>query len=212
MKLKEKFIKLNSENRLYNLNVPIIGLTGGIASGKSTVGQILINLGLHVINADHLVKNVYSLPETLKVIKERYPSVIQNESISFPLLREKFFSDHEVKKDIESIIYQKLPNAFIDAFQKFSNPQFIIYDVPLLYEKKMQEKFDLTVLVYAPRQLQRDRLMIRDGHHEEMADNILNQQMDIEDKRLKADFIISNQFSETELTEEVKQFLRQILE
>jgi dephospho-CoA kinase len=76
----------------------------------------------------------------------------------------------------------------------------------------MQGYFDLTVLVYAPRKIQRARLMNRDGHLEEMANNILDQQMDIEEKKLKADFVIDNSQTEAELTEEVNQFLRQITE
>jgi len=209
MKLKDKYHRLKAKNRLYEVEVPLIGLTGGIASGKSTVGRLLMAQGLPVINADHLVKDVYALPEVHSFVKQTYPEVMKADSILFPLLREKVFSDPQVKAQIESLIYQKLPLAFMNALGKLGKPEVIVYDVPLLFEKNMGNFFDLTVLVYTPRKTQRDRLMGRDGHHELMADTILNQQMDIEEKRSKADFVIENMASEIELTEEVKQFLRQ---
>lgn len=70
---------------------------------------------------------------------------------------------------------------------------------------------DLAVVVYAPGNVQRARLMKRDGILDETAQNILNHQEDIEDKKLKADFIIDNSKSESELNEEIEQFLRKIL-
>lgn len=212
MKLKAKYQKLSPQERLYQLRVPLIGLTGGIASGKSTVGKMLQQKGLALINADLLVKDIYSLPETFDFIADNYPDVIKNDTIQFPLLREKVFSDLSVKSQIEAFIYQRLPAAFMRAYQQLKDPQLVVYDVPLLFEKKLEPFFDVKVLVYSPRKVQRARLMLRDGHLESMADNILNQQMDIEEKKLKADFIIDNSQTEAELTEEINQLLRQICE
>lgn len=208
MKLKSIHHIKSSEQRLYGVTVPVVGLTGGIATGKSTVSKILESKGFSIIDADRLVKDVYALPETKEFILKRHPEVIQNGQISFPLLREKVFSDQTTKIDIESFIYQRLPAAFNSALKKLKDPKVIIYDVPLLFEKKLAPFFDLTVLVYAPRNIQRARLMTRDGHQETMADNILNQQMDIEEKKEKAKFIIDNSKTEAELAEEVNQFLR----
>jgi len=210
MKLKSKFNRLQKEQRLYQLEIPLIGLTGGIASGKSTVSAMLKLKGWPVIDADQLVKEIYSRPETFDFIKREFPEVISNGTIQFPLLRQKVFLNHEVKAMVENFIYQALPSTFKAAFNKLHDPQVVIYDVPLLFEKSLEDQFDLTVLVYAPRKVQRARLMNRDGQLEDMANNILNQQMDIEDKKLKAQFIIDNSQTEAELAEEVQQFLRQI--
>ena len=212
MKIRSKFNRLNNENRLYKLNVPVIGLTGGIASGKSTVTAILKQKGFPVIDADHLVKEIYALPETLDFIKNNFPDVIKDGGIQFPLLRQKVFSNSDVKSKIEEFIYQRLPIAFKLAFEKLHKPSMVIYDVPLLFEKSLEHLFDLTVLVYAPLSTQRLRLMARDNHTEEIANNILNQQMDMESKRSKAEVIIDNTRTQSELTEEVNNFLRQIME
>ena len=212
MKLKAKYQRLTPEHRLYGLKVPVIGLTGGIASGKTTVAEAFKKHGIPIINADHLVKEIYTLPETFSFISKEIPEAIKDGTIHFPTLREKVFLNTGVKTKVENFIYQRLPKAFEAAFLKLTNPEFVIYDVPLLFEKNLERLFDLNVLVYAPRKVQRIRLMKRDGHLEEMAENILNQQMDIEDKKLKAEFIINNSLTEEELAEEINQFLRQIFD
>lgn len=212
MKLKSKFIRLQPDRRLYKLNIPVIGLTGGIATGKSTVSAILKSRGFAIVDADKLVKEVYALPEVHATIQREHPDVMKDGKIQFPLLRQKVFLNREVKSQIESLIYAHLPAMFERAYSQFQDPQILIYDVPLLFEKSMEGYFDLNVLVYAPRKIQKARLMTRDAQLEDMANNILDQQMDIEDKKLKAEFVIDNSQTEAELAEEVKQFLRQILE
>lgn len=211
MKLKEKYIKLSSQNRLHGLNIPVIGLTGGIATGKSTVASFLRNKGLPILDADELVKKIYSNDETKNFIKQNFSGAIQQDNIHFPTLRQIFFNDPKAKEEIERFIYQRLPQAFLEALIKLGNPEFIIYDVPLLFEKKLNSLVDLSVVVYAPRSVQRARLMKRDGILDEMAQNILNHQIDIEDKKLRADFIIDNSKSESELGEEIEEFLRKAL-
>lgn len=209
MKLKTKNRLHSSDQRLYQIRVPVIGLTGGIASGKSTVSRMLKERGFEIIDADQLVKDVYAIPETFEFIQKKHPEVIQDGKILFPLLREKVFKDKKVKLEIENFIYQRLPDAFLAAYRKLNSPQVVIYDVPLLFEKNMESMFDVTVLVYAPRKIQHARLMGRDGHQEAMADSILNQQMDIEDKKLKAEFVIDNSGTETELVKGINEFLHQ---
>jgi len=210
MKINEGLNRLSKDQRLYQLDVPVIGLTGGIATGKTTVSHKLQEKGFAVINADHLVKDIYALPETLEFIKGEFPDVIMNEQIQFPLLRQFVFANSENKVKIENFIYARLAQAFKEAFKKFDHPQMIIYDVPLLFEKSLQPLFDMTVLVYAPREIQRTRLIKRDNVLEEMADAMLNSQMDIEEKKAKADFIIDNSKSESELAEEINRLLHKL--
>jgi dephospho-CoA kinase len=156
------------------------------------------------------VKDIYALPETFEFIRSEFPDVIMNEQIQFPLLRQFVFANSKNKVKIENFIYARLAQAFNAAFNKFDHPQMIIYDVPLLFEKSLQPLFDMTVLVYAPREIQRTRLMKRDHVLEEMADTMLNSQMDIEEKKAKADFIIDNSKSESELAEEINRLLHKL--
>jgi dephospho-CoA kinase len=212
MNLKPEFQKLTPKSRLYQLPVPIIGLTGGIASGKSTVAEILSQKGLAMINADQLVKDIYALPETLEFLNLHHPEVLKAKKIDFRMLREKVFKNPEVKTQIEKFIYQRLPAAFMNAYHKLQDPKLVVYDVPLLFEKNLESLMDVSVLVYAPRNIQRTRLMSRDSIAEELAESILKQQMDIEDKKQRAEFVINNSLTKEELTEEIEQFLRQIVQ
>ena len=85
-----------------------------------------------------------------------------------------------------------MPTAFVEAFNAFKNPNFVVYDVPLLFEKGLYTKTDVSVCTYSPRAIQRERLVKRDAISIELADIILVKQMDIEEKKLKSDLIIEN--------------------
>lgn len=211
MKLKPHLIKLDSSNRLHGLPVPIIGLTGGIATGKSTVAQMIRARGLPIIDADQLVKNIYALPETLEHIKKSYPEVVHQGAIQFAKLREKFFQEEKVRQDVEHFIYQRLPQAFQKQYSSLGKPEAIIYDVPLLFEKNLADQVDVKLVVYAPAKVQLARLMKRDGQLEPMASKILYHQMDIEEKKLLADFLIDNSQTEAELKLAVDHFIQQII-
>lgn len=209
MKLKSQWNKLSPEKRLHHLKVPVIGLTGGIATGKSTVASILIEKGFPVINADHLVKEIYTKTETKEFVRTNYPHVMKGSEIDFRLLRELVFSAPIVKEEVEAFIYARMPEAFSAAFSRIGNAEYVIYDVPLLFEKHLDTIVDMKVLVYAPAKIQKARLMERDGHEEAMALTIMSSQMDIEEKRDKSDVVIDNSGTLVELAEEVNQFLRQ---
>lgn len=192
-RLKTEFITKNSESRLYNLPVPVVGLTGGIASGKSTVAKFFQEKGIALISADQLVKNVYQTKEAHDFISEKFPNCISEDgSINFKALREEVFNHEPNKILIENFIYAKLPKAFLEAFQSFQNPELIIYDVPLLFEKGLDQKVDLSICVYTPEDVQLERLKTRDQITTELGKKILSKQLSIEDKKRKANFVIDN--------------------
>jgi dephospho-CoA kinase len=209
--LKDKFIKLSPAERLYQLDRPVVALTGGIATGKSTVTKLFRERGLEVIDADQLVKNIYQQEETKNFIRTHYPDVIVHNEIEFPKLRQLFFESAEVKKNVEEFIYRKLPQAFMEASSKLNSQNFYIYDVPLLFEKNLNTKVDLSLVVYASEDVQLARLIDRDGTKVEIGKKILDQQMNIEEKKIKADYLIDNSKSMPELAAEVDNLLLHLL-
>ena len=211
--LKPEFIQLEPKNRLYQMPQPILGLTGGIASGKSTVSKFLREEGFSIIDADYLVKAVYQKEEVIQEIAKAYPDSIQNNAIDFKVLRQAFFNDSNLQSKIEKIIYQRLPLAFTDEFksQSSSAQDFIIYDVPLLFEKNLAPLVDLKVCVWCSPKTQIERLMKRDGIDEVLSKKILEKQWDINKKRDQSDLVIKNDGSLDELKTQFDSFLSSIL-
>lgn len=181
--------KLNKENRIYHTEIPVIGLTGGIATGKTSVSNFLKELGFTIICADELIKNIYAQDETIKLIKSNYPQVINNNKINFTQLRELFFNNIDIQNKIETYLYSKLDKEFHK--QKLPN-DFVIYDAPVLFEKDLDKLVDSSICVYAPYNIQLDRLLKRDHISMDSAKRILDAQLSIEDKKKRSDYVIDN--------------------
>lgn len=192
LKLKTDLIKLSKTDRMYQLDKPLIGLTGGIASGKSTVADLFKQQGVLVINADELIHKIYKTQEALNFIQGLCPIAVENNDINFKVLRSEFFNDSTLKESITKFLYSKLPDAFLTEVNSNSDKEFIIYDVPLLFENKLEEKMDFTITVYIPESLQEQRLINRDRIELNLAKQIISSQMSIEQKKAKADYVIDN--------------------
>lgn len=191
-RLKSNWITKTAATRLYGIPVPIIGLTGGIGSGKSTVAQLFKDVGIPVIDADKLVKSIYEKKSSYDFVYKHFPEATSENVIQFKKLREVAFMNAENQLVLENFIYSQLPDAFKEAYQAQSVHEFVVYDVPLLFEKKLNDKIDTSVCVYAPKNTQIERLVKRDNISLDLSEKILSKQMDIEDKKLKSDLYIEN--------------------
>lgn len=212
MMLNRKWITKNQKTRLYETTVPIIGLTGGIATGKSTVAQLFRLKNIPVIDADQLVKNIYKRKETIDFIIINFPETVSDNEISFAKLRKLAFSSSEIKKKIENFIYTKLPSEFKKSLNALPPSPFIIYDVPLLFEKGLDQFIDASICVYLTSTIQIDRVMKRDNISRDLALTIISQQMNIEEKKDKSDFVISNLGTVEDLNKEFEIVFSKLLE
>ena len=210
-KLKNKWVTKDQSTRLYSLPVPIIGLTGGIATGKSTVAKLFREENIPVIDADQLVKSIYRKQKSLDFIVQHFPLAITDGAINFKKLREEAFKTASSQSLIELFIYAQMPEEFMKSFQTFSNPSFIVYDVPLLFEKKLDEKVDVSVCTYSPLAIQLSRLIERDQISEELAQNIISKQLSIEEKKKSSQLVIENMTTLEELTVNFKNALHELL-
>lgn len=210
MQLKPVKEKLTAKQRLYQREVPILGLTGGIGSGKTTVAGKLKEKGHPLICADELVKQVYRHTNTIEFIHQLNPEVLSHKNeIDFSKLRKLAFSAPNLLSQIEEFIYQRLPMAFEKEFQQLKKPSYLIYDVPLLFEKKLDPLVDQSILVYCPRDVQRERALQRDHSDEKTIESILDKQMSIEKKKDMSDWVIDNTGSFDHLEAEVVKFERE---
>lgn len=211
-KLKLDTDFLAKKDRLYQCPVPIVGITGGIATGKSTVSKILREKQFGIIDADSLVKKIYKNPQVIEFIRKINNETVIKDQINFKLLRKLVFENSEIKTNVETLIYEQLPQAFGNNLSQLLNEghYFIFYDVPLLFEKGLNTKLDRTCTVYCPRQTQMKRLLKRDNISQDLAKSILDQQMDIEDKKQLSDYIINNTSNLESLKDQVDKFLTSI--
>ena len=125
---------MKQSNRLYHCPIPVIGITGNIGTGKSTVSQLIREEGFSVICADQLIKNIYKKEETIKFITSLDDAFTHKENevkeINFTNLKEAFYSDASIKLTIENFLHPKLE----EEFNKSLSPkdEVIFYDVPSL--------------------------------------------------------------------------------
>ncbi|RGY65790.1 dephospho-CoA kinase [Fusobacterium ulcerans] len=172
----------------------IVGLTGGIASGKSTVSKFFKELGLEILDADELVKEVSQRKDTIDKIAEVFGrDILDGEGkIIREKLREKAFENRELLKKLNGIIHPQVIEIFVEKKKETSKESIVIFDIPLLYEAEMENLCDKIIVVYVERELQTKRVMERDNNSRELAEKIIEAQMDLEEKVKRADIVINN--------------------
>jgi len=183
------------------------GLTGGVASGKSTVSKILVELGAVVLDADQIAKQVME-PGQLgwEGVARHFPQVIQaDRSINRRLLGDLIFSNPAEKAKLEAIIHPLVLDEIKTVGTNLEkNNKIVFADIPLLYETNSQQWLDEVWLVYVPYEIQLQRLMDRDSLTELQAKQRIAAQMSLAEKRLLADVIIDNSGSIMETRAQVE--------
>jgi dephospho-CoA kinase len=174
-----------------------IGLTGGIASGKSLVGDILGRLGAVVIDADQLAREVVR-PGTscYEAVKREFGAAIlrQDGSIDRPALGRIVFADRAARKRLEAITHPEILRIGRERLkqERERGTPFTVYMVPLLFEAGLESEVDLVWTVFVDEESQVGRLMKRDGIGREEALRKIRAQMSMEEKMRRSDVVIDN--------------------
>ena len=187
-----------------------IALTGGIATGKSTVCNLFKLHGYLTIDADKIAHKLLDLNS------EKIASMFGKEYVhEGKVLRKKLgaiiFSNKENKEKLEAFIHPLIAKEIekeSKTFEKAGKPYFI--DIPLFYEK-MNYPIKKSLVVYTPKEIQIERLMQRDKIDEDEAKLKISNQMDIEEKKLKADIVINNATNLKNLQKEVERVIGEII-
>lgn len=190
----------------------ILGLTGGIACGKTTISIIFKKLGIKVIDADKVAREVIELPEIVNQIKKNYgDEVFINGKLDRKKLREIIFNDKEKIMKLNSIIHPKVIDIFKEEYNKnkFSD-EIIVFDIPLLFEVGLEKYCNKTIVVYVNEEIQIKRVMERDNSSRELAKKIIDAQMDLFEKVKMADYAIENNSTVNELEKKVKNIIESI--
>lgn len=187
----------------------VIGLTGSIASGKSTVTRALRDLGAPVIDADAIVHELQQpgTPVTQAIAREFGPEVIRPDgALDRAALGRIIFADPTRRKALEGIVHPAVRERIwqeVDRCRAEGQPA-VVLDIPLLFESGWDRLVDEVWVVYVEPETQRARLIARDGLPPEEADRRIAAQMDLEAKRSRAHRVIDNRGAEAETREQVR--------
>lgn len=195
----------------------IVGLTGGIASGKSTVSAMLAEMGAEIIDADRIARDVVrsGRPAHRRIVAH-FGEVILLPSgeIDRKALGDIVFYDAAKKEILNAIVHPEVISACareIAELEKARPDALLVMDVPLLLEAGMHGGLSEIIVVYAPEALQRKRLMARDGVSASDADARIRAQMPIEKKRRHATIVIDNSGALSETRRQVTDLFHRLV-
>jgi len=197
----------------------VIGLTGGIGTGKSTVSRKLREKGYPVIDLDIISREVITYPEVIDELVRNFGNEIleeQNEvsgkkSISRNKLRQTVFKDEKKVAVLNPIMHPPIIEEMRRQIKELRKDYKTVFvEVQLLFEVKLEKEFDMTVLVYADRKTQIERVLKRDGRSEGEVQEIINAQMSMDEKRKLSNYIIENNVNSEMLDLEIEKFIKKL--
>ena len=192
-----------------------IGLTGGIATGKSTVSNYLKELAYPLIDADVIARQLVEPgQEGLERLVVRFGREILDESgaLNRQVFGQRLFGDAQLRQEVDQLLHPLIYEALEAESQRLAQAgaQLAFFDIPLLYETGYDQKMDQVWVVYLPHDLQVERLMARNGWGQDQAEAAIASQASIEAKRQRADLVIDNQGSLAATFSQVDQALSRL--
>ena len=193
----------------------IIGLTGGIGSGKSAAAKILKELGLKVVDLDQITHDLMKpgKPGYIEIKKEFDEKYIDTKgAIDRKLLREEIFSSLDLKKRIESILHPIIFEECSKQLNKLKHEKYIVLVIPLLFETKNYiSLIDESLLIDCDLKTQIERVIKRDSVSKALANRIIKNQMNRQDKQLLADKVILNDGNINHLKTQLDSYYKKLL-
>ena len=193
----------------------LVGLTGGIASGKSTVAKLLRRLGASIVDADVLAREVVAPGHEgwNEIVATFGRAVLQpDQTLDRQMLRTIIFNNPHARKQLEAIIHPRVRALAEQRIREHAaaGVELIVYEVPLLFEGKIHEWLRPVILVACDVNVQRQRLQQRDRIDAAAAQKIIDAQMSLEEKRQLADYVVENDGSLEDLEAQVRAIIAKI--
>lgn len=171
----------------------IIGLTGGIGSGKTTIANYLASLAIPVYIADDAGKKVMQQQEIIEAIQEKFGSdIVENNQLNRVKLAEIVFNNPELLKALNAIVHPAVKKDFKNWLKQHADSPFVVYESAILFESGSYANFDIILTVTAPLETRISRVLERDNSNREQVMNRINAQWTDEQRIAKSDFIIEN--------------------
>ena len=195
----------------------VIGLTGGIGTGKSTVSQILKEKKFPVIDLDIISHEVIKFPKVVEKIVENFGKEVleYNNTGNWIVSREKLgrviFGNREKRLILNSIMHPEILRIMREKILECKKENKIIFvEIQLLFEVQWEKEFDYILLVSAEKETQIKRILSRDNRSKEEALSIINSQMSLDEKKKRSDYVIENDGNIQDLEKKVDDFLKKI--
>jgi dephospho-CoA kinase len=191
----------------------ILGLTGSIGMGKTTTAKMFADEGCPIFDADAAVHKLYQKGgKAVALIRAVFPDAIKDGAIDRAVLGQHMRADPLNLKVLESFIHpwvSEVRAAFLKKAQS-DEADIVVFDVPLLFETGGDKAVDHTIVVTAPAEVQKERVMARPGMTKDLFETLLSRQMSDAEKRKRADFIISTAVSLSDTREQVQRLCRKL--
>ncbi|MCY8093773.1 dephospho-CoA kinase [Bacillus haynesii] len=190
----------------------VIGLTGGIASGKSTVAQMFQQCGITVVDADVIAKEAVEqgMPAYQKIVETFGQGVLlETGDIDRRKLGEIVFANEEKRLQLNAIVHPEVRKMMIKQRDEAirAGERFVVLDIPLLYESGLEHLTEKVIVVWVPKELQLERLMKRNRFNEDEALNRIHAQHSLDEKKKRADAVIDNSGSLKDTEAQLHQLL-----
>ncbi|WP_036385409.1 dephospho-CoA kinase [Muricauda sp. MAR_2010_75] len=176
----------------------IVGLTGGIGSGKSTVAKMFRELGVPVYDSDEEAKKLMVSSKKVKkaIIELLGKGAYKDAVLDRAFIAGKVFKDPELLQQLNAIVHPAVRAHFLKWVQKKAVP-YVIQETALIFENGVQDKYDYTLLITSPKEIRLQRVMDRDGVSEQQVLERMKNQIEDDEKMHLADFFIENVDLET---------------
>jgi len=183
----------------------VVGLTGGIGSGKSLAAQFFSQLGALVIDADQLARSAIERgSEGFDEVLLRFgDTVLKNGDIDRVALGQIVFENPQAKIDLEEIIHPRIRAEFEEAVASLNPGQIMVYEIPLLVETNAADRFDLVITVESDPEVRKQRLRARGMFHSDIEKRMASQATE-EERRAVADCVLTNDGTEDDLLRQVE--------
>lgn len=192
-------------------NMLVLGLTGSIGMGKSTTAKLFRDEGIPVFDADAAVHDLYAGADVPQIGK-RFPSAVKNGVVDRAMLAQSVIGNADALADLEKIIHPLVRSAELDFIQhhRDGGSKIVLLDIPLLFESGGDALCDKIIVVSAPADVQRERVLARDGMTLEKYNGLQARQMSDADKRAKADFIVITDKGIEDARQQVRKVLQNL--
>ena len=179
----------------------VVGLTGGIGSGKTTVANFFVELGVPVYNSDKEAKRLMKSSKKVKkaIVELLGEKAYEGKKLNKKYISEQIFNDESVLKEMNGIVHPAVQKDFL-AWTKKQKAPYLIQETALIFENAKQEYYDFIILVTAPIKRRLERVVLRDGSSEKEVLDRLKNQLDDDEKIPYSDYVLENtELSKTKL-------------